>query len=131
MNILVLEDEPSRIEWFRKFTEGHRADFVDDAKTAIIAIHRLKYDVILLDHDLDGRVYVPSDEPNTGFQVAKAIPGTINRDTVIVIHSHNDTGTKKMASVLKNGFHHLPFYILSTAYSSGKFDNFVKDGRDE
>jgi len=124
MRILILEDDPKRIGWFKEFTEGHRADFVEDAVLAIMAVHRIKYDVIFLDHDLDERVYVPSEEPNTGYQVAKAIPSSINNDTIVVIHSHNDAGVKKMASVLKS-FHFLPFYVLSMVHN--KIDNFMRD----
>jgi hypothetical protein len=77
--------------------ELHFFDQVDDAKEAI-EFHG-PYDRIYLDHDLDGRIFVNSEEPNTGYQLAKFIA---ERGLVaeIILHSMNPFGSARMKEVL-------------------------------
>ena len=101
MRILILEDNAERIlEFYYMFNE-HSLVVVNMADEAIRALE-LKFDIIFLDHDLDGRTFVDSNEKNTGYQVAKVIPNTINNTTPIVVHSWNGEGALNMKSALKN-----------------------------
>ncbi len=69
----------------------------EDAKNAID--HSGSFDSIYLDHDLDQRVFVDSDEDNTGYQLAKYIADK-NIDAEIIIHSYNPFGAARMNDVL-------------------------------
>lgn len=101
IKILIVEDDPARIKWFKKKLEPFsELEMFTDAAPAIEKLKNEKYDVIFLDHDLDFKVYVPSECENTGFQVAKIIPQTINKDSKIIIHSYNFDGVKNMLEVL-------------------------------
>ena len=75
MKILILEDSAIRIQIFKKIlNKKHKLYFYDQVEEAKNAIDNLgPFDVIYLDHDLDQRIFVDSDENNTGFQLAKYI----------------------------------------------------------
>ena len=101
MKILILEDNRERIKIFRTRLgpkhELHFFDQVEDAKKAILSMG--PFDRIYLDHDLDGRVFVDSDEPNTGYQLAKYIAlQEVNAE--IIIHTLNPWGAARMKKVL-------------------------------
>jgi CheY-like chemotaxis protein len=101
MKILVLEDNEERIKWFKRKLEPFcDLTMFSNAELAIEKIKEEKFDVIFLDHDLGGKVYVDSNEPNTGYQVAKIIPNTINKDSYIIIHSLNPVGIQNMMNEL-------------------------------
>jgi CheY-like chemotaxis protein len=99
--VLILEDSEARRRVFRE-NLGSDCDLsffdrVEDAERALI--EEGPFDLIFLDHDLDGRVFVSSDEANTGYQLAKFIA----RERVkprIVIHSMNIDGAARMRELL-------------------------------
>ncbi len=103
MKILILEDSTLRIEIFKKqLGKKHDLyiyDYVEDAKKAID--HSGPFDRIYLDHDLDQRVFVDSDEDNTGYQLAKYIADK-NIDAEIILHTLNPHGAHRMLKVLPN-----------------------------
>lgn len=101
MNIMILEDSPERCEFFRKFLSGHVLYFYDNAEAAKTALRLQEFDMIFLDHDLEGQVYVNSDHENTGYQVAKYIADK-NIETQVIIHTMNYSGAGRMLSVLPN-----------------------------
>jgi CheY-like chemotaxis protein len=109
MKILVLEDDPNRITLFKKWFKDHDMDMTDQADQAKMFLDAKIYDVIFLDHDLDGRVYVDSNEKNTGYQVAEHMPKSLNTTTRTIVHSHNSAGAKKMISVIGSNATHGPF----------------------
>ena len=90
----------------------------NNAEIAVSILKAFKFDLLLLDHDLDGRVFVRSHESNTGYQVAKVIKKTLNSTTPVIVHSYNKADADKMINVLtydKCGkCQHIP-------YSNGKF----------
>jgi len=101
--VFVLEDDPNRISWFvdqfKKY--DYKYDITQDVKLAKHLLTTEKFDMIFLDHDLGGQQMVDSDDPNTGYQVAKVIPNSINHETHIIIHSYNPTGSAKMEELLR------------------------------
>jgi CheY-like chemotaxis protein len=101
MKILILEDNTERVNIFRKNLEHehelHFYDQVEDAKTALDALG--PFDIIYLDHDLDGRVFVDSEEPNTGYQLARYIAEN-NVGGKIILHTMNPWGAARMKRVL-------------------------------
>ena len=98
--IFILEDDITRIDWFRKEFANHQLFIAMDADGGKQAVHCEKYDLMFLDHDLGGKVFVNSEDSNTGFQVAKEILKSRNAGTPVVIHSWNPIGTKNIASLL-------------------------------
>jgi len=101
MKILILEDNDVRKNIFRKNLEKqnelHFFDQVEDAKKALETIG--PFDIIYLDHDLDGRVFVDPDEPNTGYQLAKYI-AEMNVNAEIILHTMNPFGATRMKKIL-------------------------------
>jgi hypothetical protein len=55
----------------------------------------------MLDHDLGDRQMVDSTDENTGFAFCKwLVSKDFNRETVILIHSHNPCGANNMKDYL-------------------------------
>lgn len=102
MKILILEDSGQRIKLFKQhYGKKHDLYFFDkviDAKDALELMG--PFDIIFLDHDLDDRVYVPSEEPNTGYQLAKWIAEKNLKFDEIILHSLNPAGVQNMKAVL-------------------------------
>ena len=102
MNILILEDDPTRVVSFEKWFKKDELTITDSSDKAISLLEKIKYDIIMLDHDLGGRHYVDSKEYDTGFRVAAAIPASINKETRVIIHSHNPVGAQNMKNILNS-----------------------------
>jgi len=98
--VFILEDRTERMSKFQRALIGVPFDHAADAATAKELLSSEKYDLIFLDHDLGGDEFVSSDDPNTGYQVAKFIPETPNALTPAVIHSCNPGGAQNMQGVL-------------------------------
>lgn len=114
MKILVLEDNLQRIIKFKRGLIGHNVDYSETALLAKKLVMHNKYDLIFLDHDLGGEYCVNSDNRNTGYQVAKQIKDSQNKDTDVIIHSCNYVGAFNIKEVLKHG-NLIPFIILDIA----------------
>ena len=99
MDILILEDSSARCELFKKYLKEHNLFFCDNVDDAKILIDNQKFDMIFLDHDLEGQIYVNSNYENTGYQVAKYIASK-NIESQIIIHTMNYSGARNMRSVL-------------------------------
>lgn len=124
MRILVLEDAQERIELFKKLLIGHQVDFKETAESAIATLTEQEgYDMLFLDHDLGGQIYVDSGD-GTGFEVAKKLveDETIynkNRSAFVFVHSCNYYGAGNMQALLMSKFKTLafPFTVLMQYYS--------------
>lgn len=96
MKILILEDSYFRIQMFKQFLasryELHIFRKVEEAKRAL---DENEYETIFLDHDLDDKEFVDSDQENTGYQLAKYIAEK-NIKAQVIIHSMNMVGSMKM-----------------------------------
>jgi len=103
MDILVLEDDSSRqIAFLRWGYVGNTVTVVATVESAVRNLQGAKFDVLFIDHDLGGRVYVNSfgEEP-TGYDLALWL--VENRDLqpkTIITHSLNEAGRKNIISVL-------------------------------
>jgi CheY-like chemotaxis protein len=112
--ILILEDDHNRITIFKSKLKRHDVYFFDQVNDAKQALQLMEpFDYIFLDHDLDQQIYVPSEEKNTGWQLAKFIAEELAYKPHIYIHSHNEDGVEKMKQLLPNA-EIIPFYILKT-----------------
>jgi len=112
MKILVLEDNRERINIFRNNlqTDGVSLTFAITVPACVQALELEEYDYLFLDHDLGGKVYVPSDgDEETGWHVAKWLSEHPDRmPPQIFIHSLNENGRKNMMSLLPDATE-LPF----------------------
>ena len=74
------------------------------------------FQVMFLDHDLDNRIWVNSQEENTGYQFVKfLVNNKLQKNSLIYIHSMNPIGANKMLNYLKdNGYDGIwiPFHQL-------------------
>lgn len=131
MKILVLEDSEKRIKWFReKF--GNEELFI--ATNVEIAKRNFEwfqpFDMIFLDHDLDGRVYVESNEKNTGYQFAKYLAEKGVDSERVILHTMNQVGAGNMKSALPNSIY-IPFTYMRNAgmvgYIRKTIENYKKE----
>lgn len=100
MKILILDDSSLRLVKFQHKLIGHKVVCVETAEEAIEELFLEKFDVVSLDHDLNGEVYVPSG-PGTGWEVAKFLSDNPDRcPETVCIHSLNQYGRVKMAELL-------------------------------
>jgi len=108
MRILILEDNSERQEQFKKNLVGHNIEITDSSKIAIETLSNKKWDILFIDHDLGGKVFVPSEE-NTGYEVAKFLEE--HKQFIpknIIVHSLNPVGAKNIMNILPNAIH-IPF----------------------
>ena len=116
MKILILEDNPIRIEKFRKLFKNQEVDFsfiVEDAKAACLSNN---YSVLWLDHDLEGKIWEDSTKENTGYQFVKwMVDNNLQKNALIYIHSMNPIGANRMLNYLKDNDYDgiwIPFHSL-------------------
>lgn len=123
---LVLEDSQDRIEEFKKrFKEkGWEGIFVDNVTDFEKKLLTEKYDIIFLDHDLEGQAFVNSDYYNTGTTAAKMIVKRRSETKIkypIIIHSANPHGADSMFNILRDAGAHavkVQFVWLSREFRS-------------
>lgn len=106
MKVLILEDDDNRIRWFKDYFKKaslRNSVFVfKEVSKAKDFLKKNSPDLILLDHDLDGRVFVNSYEKNTGYQLAKSMANSGKKFKKVIIHSMNPFGANKMYDMLKD-----------------------------
>ena len=108
MRTLYLDDSEERqkaaMEWHGKYWGE-----VTWCRTAAEAIDALdddvEWDVVFLDHDLDGQNGMDSDNPLSGMEVVRWIVKNIPKIELIVVHSWNINAGKRMVRYLKNSFY--------------------------
>lgn len=113
--ILLVEDDPERVEHFRLMLDAYRLDHADSVDAAAAFLTQNRYDLILLDHDLDfgRRIYIDPDEPNTGYQLALRIADDPHhRSTPVVVHSLNWFGANRIVKRLECAVY-VPFGLYS------------------
>ncbi len=118
MRILILEDSIHRIKKFSRKFIGHELFIRDNVKDAIKTFREEKgnFDFIFLDHVLDNRIMVNTEEENTGCQFAKFLANKNIPDAHIIIHSLNPVGASKMFYILEHKnikqIDKIPFIVL-------------------
>ena len=119
--VLIVEDDEARCAWFRERLRGSRLDVTCDVRTAVGWLAERDYSAVLLDHDLADEHYFASepDDERTGYAVARWLADnpTAQRDALIVIHSLNYAGARRMLEVLRAAgreAEHIPFHYLQT-----------------
>jgi DNA-binding LacI/PurR family transcriptional regulator len=101
MKILILEDSPERIEKFKQLFKNQELFIFDNVKDAYESCLLNEFKVMMLDHDLDSRHWVDSNEENTGYQfIKKLIENNLQVDALCYIHSMNPVGANRMMNLL-------------------------------
>jgi hypothetical protein len=107
MNILILEDNEERNKQFRKNFNDHYIVIVDDVEDLKIQMEDPSWevDVLFLDHDLGGEVYVDTSHPNTGSAAAMwLVDNPKHKPEVVILHSMNPIGVRNMKSILPKAY---------------------------
>lgn len=108
-SILFLDDCPTRRGWATKHIHGGLVDRHDIrvtlVATAADAIAALgsgpAYDLVYLDHDLDGEAWANPNGKNTGSEVVRWI--LLNKPKIgrVIVHSMNSPAANRMVKALK------------------------------
>jgi CheY-like chemotaxis protein len=117
MNVLILEDNIERIEFFHERLKTHTITYTDQVDIAKTELLKGTYEYLFLDHDLDDRTYVDSEEKNTGYQLCRWLaehPELTFKN--IIIHSMNSIGAQRMMELLcdREAVQLVPFHMLMT-----------------
>lgn len=130
MKVLFLDDDPTRHSYILRAIQGMPVELtaVTTADEAIRALDNNRFDLICLDHDLNGQSLVPSG-PGTGYEVAVHIARTANKEARVLIHSVNDAGTRKMIQAIGSNaewapLSRIPRIIAAALGDSTKHDLF-------
>ena len=122
MRILILEDNPDRFELFVKnlFLDDAGIDWVQTPEEAIYNLANFTYDYLFLDHDLDGKIYQPSED-GTGYEVACWLADNPDRmPLVTIVHSLHEVGAHNMLGRIPNALYY-PFVWNKT------WDDFIDE----
>lgn len=121
--IFILEDELDvypRCQIKEVLSEKH--DLVT-AKSCDEAIEKYPlngpYDLLCLDHDMEGNYEYREDFPNTGFQFVKWLVEETEGDSVlpqVILHSHNPVGKERMRALLEEHGFDVTVTYFGTAY---------------
>lgn len=117
MKILILEDNLDRIEKFKQLFINQKLYIFDNAIEAFQSCFNTEYNVLFLDHDLGGKIWVDSNEENTGYEFVKLlVESGLQHKALIYIHSMNPVGSNNMLNYLKQfGYDGIwqPFNLLN------------------
>ena len=101
MKILVLEDNILRQEKFKQLFKNQELFIFDDIRKAFDSCQINDFPVCFLDHDLDQKHWVNSNEENTGYQfIKKLIANQLLKHSLFYIHSMNPVGANNMLNLL-------------------------------
>ena len=117
--VLIVEDDEARCAWFRERLAGSTLDVTCDVGVAVRWLAERDYRAVLLDHDLSDEHYFTNepDDERTGYAVARwlAEHPDAQRGALIIVHSLNYTGARRMVEVLRDAgreAEHIPFHYL-------------------
>jgi CheY-like chemotaxis protein len=115
MKIFFLDDNKERHISFKRSFPNAEIIFAETANEAIEILSKgLDYNLICIDHDLGNRIFVPSEDPNTGYQVAKFLKDK-DIKCQIIIHSCNPDGAINIQSLLPKA-ELMPIFWLNNKY---------------
>src|SRR3972149_9614593 len=101
MKILILEDNQDRINKFKLAFKNQNLYIAEDIQHAKEYCNHNEFNVMFLDHDLDNKIWVDSNEENTGYQFIKwLINNNLQKNSLIYLHSMNPIGANNMLNYL-------------------------------
>lgn len=113
LKILIIEDSPDRLDFFRHLYRFQNSDIAKNATSAIRLIADNNYDLIHLDYDLDAG--------STGLEVAQYVYAS-NIKSLVIVHSENSQGVEEILKTLSHAIY-IPFSFLN---SNNKLSNQLK-----
>lgn len=100
MRILILEDQEIRQKKFVFNLIGNEVFITASVKECIDHLDRLPWDILFLDHDIEGPWLCPSG-PGTGYEVACWLEQHPERQPKLIFtHSYNVTGVENICRAL-------------------------------
>jgi hypothetical protein len=124
VKFMVLEDDPNRVEQFQKrfreFSERNgihvSPKFTDNVDDFMVIMRAENFDVVFMDHDLGGRVFVDSVDKTTGAEAARQLKakGLVEKNGNFIIHSLNQAGALNIANEV--GGRLIPFVWLRDVF---------------
>ena len=116
MKILILEDNLIRIEIFKKLFKNQNVYLCQDVETAKLTCKHNIFDIIWLDHDLNGKEWEDSSLENSAYQFVKwLVDNGFQKNSLNYIHSMNPIGANKMLNYLKDNNYDgiwIPFNLI-------------------
>ena len=105
MKILFLDDDNVRHVQFKSVIQKdkHEIDYVYTSTACISKLKNNNYDIIFLDHDLGGQIYV-EETKGSGYEVALYIENKLDKKSLpknVIIHSFNPAGAERMFVSIK------------------------------
>jgi hypothetical protein len=107
MNILLLEDDKHRITFFKNGLKQHKLTICGHVSAAKKALKTTVFDIIFLDHDLNGIPADPESE-NCGSEIARYIVEHEIDCSCIILHTENTAGREAMETLLEQ-CHSIPY----------------------
>jgi len=118
MKLLILEDNKYRIDKFKEIFKHQELYICDNVLSAFDACLCNEFSVMQIDHDLDNRVWVNSNEENTGYQfIKKLVDNKLQKNCLFYVHSSNPIGANKILNYLLDNNYDgiwLPWHIIVT-----------------
>ncbi|GAB5493630.1 MAG: hypothetical protein Phog2KO_38450 [Phototrophicaceae bacterium] len=108
MKILLLEDNPNRIKYFKNGLKNHHLTVCTHAKSAKKALKKAQFDIIFLDHDLRGYPEDPESD-NCGSEIAHYIIAREIGCPHIILHTENPIGREAMEDILLDRCETIPY----------------------
>jgi CheY-like chemotaxis protein len=103
LNILVLDDNAHRLQFFQNGLKPHKVTVCHNAPSAIKALKTGTFEVIFLDHDLNGKKADPESD-NCGSEVARYLAEIESNTAKIVLHTENSVGRESMEAILLESY---------------------------
>jgi hypothetical protein len=123
MKILILEDSIERIELFKQLFKNQEVFIFNNSLDAHHACMCNEFSIMFLDHDLDNKIWVDSQEENTGYQFVKwLVNNKLQQNALIYIHSMNPCGANNMLNYLVNNGYDgiwIPYRLLKLEETNG------------
>ena len=131
--MLVIEDNPERVELFRSWAAGNAQIIWARSGGAALGLIRRDsgnvYGGVLLDHDLHEQAMTEADLNLSGTQVAEALIQHFSFEIPVLVHSTNQVQAPLVVSRLEHaGFWvtHIPMYHLT----GGAFGEWLSEAID-
>lgn len=124
MSILFLDDNKERCKQFKSLIP--RAMIVHTVQDCIAMLKdEDEWNMLLLDHDLGGEIYVDSNREDTGMEVVRWIVQHQPIIREIVVHTHNTPAGINMVDILNDAkykAHYIPFAQMIKNIEGNKHD---------
>lgn len=123
--ILFLDDDHARISAFRGIIE--RVDchlsIVETAEDCISELNRTAFDLVLLDHDLGGEIFVDSEREDCGMEVVRWLKTNGGEHGSFIVHTMNPVAATAMYFELQT----MGYRVEQAPFGSSRFYAMLSD----